>query len=329
MSRISLSSPEAAVAAAPYLIGFTPVDSLVMLLCEDQGLRLTMRIDLPDLPEAGWLMDVLDVLGDPPPAKVLLLLYADSVPVSFANSLGDWVSGAIEPLADVLDCLVVHEGRFQSLYGRLNDTGDGLPLDSVSNHPVVAACVAAGMVRHETREDVVAQLDPVTDEMAVEVREALRASVSEPYDPWRDRTEVTALALLRSRDALTAPDVALLGRACCDIHVRDPLVALLTTPEFDRAVADQARARLIYAAVHLPDEVAGGTAATVALLSWMLGDWPTAYAAADRAMAADPRNTLAPLVLEALQHCLPPSTWGALTSDIPLEVLRGRSRRSA
>ena len=66
---ITLTSPEAAVAATPYLSGFTPVDSLVMLLCEETGLRVTMRIDLPDCPQAGWLIDVLDALGDPPPRR--------------------------------------------------------------------------------------------------------------------------------------------------------------------------------------------------------------------------------------------------------------------
>lgn len=326
---ISLTSPEAAVAAAPYLIGFTPVDSLVMLLCEETGLRVTMRIDLPACPEPGWLAEVLGALGDPLPAKVLMIVYADTTPVSFADGIADWVACALEPLVEVLDCLVVHDGRFRSLCGHLDDDGSGLPLASVTNHPVVAACVAQGLVRYESREQVVNLLEPVIDEMSHEVREVLALPMNEAYDGWRDRTEVTALALLRSRDRLCAADIVLLGRACCDVHVRDPLVNLLTGPGMDRAAVDNARSRLEYAAVHLPDEVAGGVAATIALLCWMRGDWPSAYAACDRAMAADPSNSLAPLVLEALQHRLPPDTWGSLTRDIPLDVLRGRAPRSA
>ena len=326
---ITLTSPEAAVAATPYLIGFTPVDSLVMLLCEETGLRVTMRIDLPDCPQAGWLIDVLDALGDPPPAKVLMIVYADTTPVSFADSIADWVACAVEPLLEVLDCLVVHDGRFRSLCGHLDDDGRGVPLDSVTNHPVVAACVAEGLARYESRDDVVNLLEPVVDDVTQEVIAALDTPPGDHYDNWRDRTEVTALALLRSREALTAADVALLGQACCDIHVRDPLVSLLTARGVDRAVIDNARTRLEYVAVHLPDNIAGGVAATIALLCWMRGDWPAAYAAADRGMSADPANSLAPLVLEALHHRLPPDTWVSLTRDIPLDVLRGRTRRSA
>lgn len=325
---ITLTSPEAAVAAAPYLIGFTPADSLVIMLIDEDGLRMTMRIDLPDCPEPHWLINVVDALGDPPPGKVMLIVYADTVPLPFATGIADWTVSVIEPLTEVLDCQLVHDGRFRSLYGRFDDT-EGSDLGSVANHPVVAACVAAGMARLESRDHVVALLDPVADEVTEQVATVLGRARTEPYERWRDRTELTALALLRANDSLNPEDVALLGRACCDVFVRDPLIALLTGDAVDRDVLEHARVRLLYAVTHLPDGFAGGVAATIALVSWMLGDWATAYAGADRAKSADPNNTLAPLVLEALLHRLPPDTWETLTREIPLEVLRGRHRRTA
>ena len=67
----------------------------------------------------------------------------------------------------------------------------------------------------------------------------------------------------------------------------------------------------------------------MALIAWADGDGAVALMAADRACDLEPTNTLAPLVIHALQHGLPPNTWASLTDDIPMEVLRGQVRRSA
>lgn len=324
---ISLTSPQAAVAAAPYLIGFTPVDSLVLLLCDDDGLRVSMRVDLPPHPDVDWLVTVLDGLGDPLPGAALMIVYADTVPEDVASGLAQWVTCAIGPVLQVLDCVLVHDERVHSLVGNL--PVEGVSLDSVGNHPVVAELVAAGMTHLESREDLETQLDPVADEVSVAVAQLLQSVEPEPYEQWRDRSEAEVCQVLTSAEPLTPEDLVLIGRACHDVFVRDPLLAVLMEEQPEHAFLHHVRDRLTYAAVHLPDDYAGGVAATVALLCWALGDWASAYIAADRAEAVDPENTLAPLVVEALDHGLPADTWRTLTRDIPLEVLRGRRRRTA
>jgi hypothetical protein len=326
---ISLTSPEAAIAATPYLVGFTPVDSCVLLLCDGRDLRMSVRVDLPPYADVDWLIGLLDGLGDPVPESAVLLVYADTVPLEFAQGIAHWVTCTMSPLLEVLDSVVVHEGRAHSRAADPYDEGHVLLLTDLANHPVVAECVAAGMTHLARREDLRDQLDPVPDEVSAQVADLLRDTPSEPYEVWRDRTEVAVSAALVSSEPLSAPDVADIGRACRDVYVRDPLLALLLDEGAEHDLLHHVRGRLIYAAVHLPDRYAGGVAATIALLSWAAGEWAAAEAAAQRAEEADPTNTLGPLVLDALTHRLPPDTWATLTRDIPMEVLRGRGRRSA
>jgi hypothetical protein len=325
---ISLKSAEAAVAAAPYLLGFTPADSLVLLLTDDEGLRASLRVDLPDCPDLDWLLNVLARVNDQVPDDALLIVYADTVPEQYAVVIAEWVTYVLGPVVRVIDCLLVHDGAMDSLLEDSVVSGP-VPLDSLANHPVVAECVAAGMTRVSRREDLQDHWLPVEDDIAEGAAILLAEPPSGHYRTWRDATEADTLEVVLSQAALTAEDVALLGRACRDVFVRDPLLAMLLGEDCDRELLHRVRARLAFAAARLPDRYAGGVAATAALLTWALGDWAGAYAAADRACEADPTNTLGPLVLDALEHGLPPDTWSTLTRDIPLEVLRGRGRRTA
>ncbi len=325
---ITLKSAEAAVAAAPYLLGFTPADSLVLLLTDDEGLRASLRVDLPDCPDLDWLLNVIDRVNDPLPDSALVIVYADTVPQQFAITIAQWVVWVLGPVVPVVDCLLVHDGAMDSLLEESPVSGP-VSLDSLANHPVVAECVAAGMARVGSREELQDLWLPVADALADEAAVLLLDPPREHYRAWRDSTEAAAHAALLSEEPMTAADIVLLGRACRDVFVRDPLLALLLDDKRDRDLLHRVRARLAFAAVRLPERYAGGVAATAALLTWALGDWAGAYAAADHACEADPTNTLGPLVIDALEHGLPPDTWSALTRDIPMEVLRGHSRRSA
>lgn len=328
---ITISSPEAAVAATPYLIGFTPKDSFVLLLCDENALRMSMRVDLPPMADLGWLQSVLAGVPDPVPNKAVLIVYADTVAADIAEALGDWVMFVLGPVMSVLDVVLVHEGHVNSLTGQLEAAGSRIPLSVLENHPVVAELVGMGMSTVGQREDLVAQLSPVTDAMTHQVRAALDEPVRVGnYEQHRDLMERRALAVLDDCEPLTPADVMCLGRACSDWHIRDPLISiLLARVDEDRRALHHVRARLRYAVVHLPAEFAAPAAATLALLSWADGDGAAALVAADRALEADECNTLAPLVIQALQNGLPPETWASLTHDIPMEVLRGHVRRSA
>ncbi|MFN8183565.1 MAG: DUF4192 domain-containing protein [Candidatus Nanopelagicales bacterium] len=326
---LRLDTPEAALAATPYLLTFTPTDSLVLLLLTEQrNLQVSLRVDLPAAGDPSWLLTVLHGVPDPVPDAVLLIAYADAFPAEHAQAVGEWVMHALSPIMDIVDLLVVADGGFRRVLG--DPEGQARSMADVPQHPVVAECVAAGMTCAPNRDVLVAALAHVDDEVTDQVRRLLRQSVRGDYRRRRDELEESALTLLLTDTPLTAQDVVCVARACRDVHVRDPLLTLMLAEcAEDRYGLGRVRTRLVYCLRHTPGRHAGSVAATLALVCWADGDGAAALVAVDRAMASDPANTLAPLVADALQNSLPPDTWATITGDIPLDVMRGRRRRSA
>ncbi len=327
---LRLDTPEAALAAIPYLLTFTPADSLVLLLLtEHRNLQVSLRVDLPAASDPNWLLTVLQGIPDPVPDAVLLIGYADAFPAEHAQAVGEWVMHALAPVMDVIDLLVVNGGGFRSALCD-GDRGQVQTMMLVTEHPVVAECIAAGMTCAPHRDVLVAAVEHIDDEVTEQVRRTLRQSVRGDYRRRRDEMEETALSLLLSDGPLSAQDVVCVARACRDVHVRDPLLTILLAEcSDDRYGLSRVRTRLVYCLRHTPGRHAGSVAATLALVCWADGDGAAALVAVDRAMESDPANTLAPLVADALQNSLPPDTWATITGDIPLEVMRGRRRRSA
>jgi hypothetical protein len=328
---ISITSPEAAIAATPYLIGFTPTDSMVLLLSAREGRSLALRVDLPSRPEIAWLQSIVNGIKDPVPPTTMLLAYADSASEELVAQLSAWLTNVLSPLTDVAASLLVGRDSARSLAPGISGTlAQEIDMRDVRDHPIVAQCVAQGMTCLSGRHELVAQLQPVLDEFSSRVLEHLRRSESPGVERSQDALERRAVEVLQGRENLSPSDVACLALACRDCHVRDPLLAIVLSPQ---SLLTQPlrgiRTRLLHAVRHLPDTHAGPVAATLALAAWADGDGASALVAAERAMDLDPRNTLAPLIADALSHGLPPDTWTTLTDGIPIEVLRGHGRRSA
>lgn len=328
---ISISSPEAAIAATPYLLGFQPHDSLVLLLSHHDGLHMTMRVDLPDRPEVEWLQVLLNGIPEPLPGRAVVMAYADAVSPDEAAAIADWIALVLMPMMDVADVLLVDDGR---VYSRMcTDPGCcdpcGLSVVELREHPIVAQCIAAGMGHLPDRMALRSQLAEVKDEVAEQAASLLAEPLVGAYEQIRDQLEQQALQILCGHEDVSAADIAGLARACADIHVRDPLIrVLLERRDIATVRLPIVRTRLTYALTRLSAEYAGPVAATLAVLAWADGDGASALVACDRACEADPANTLAPLVAHALQYGLPPTTWFELTQDIPMDVLRGRYRPS-
>lgn len=329
---VTISSPEAAVAATPYVLGFAPRDSVVLLLSGD-GPHLAVRVDLPERADLNWIATILAGLPNPLPSKTVVLAYADTMAVPHTTEIAKWLADLLVAVTDLVAVLVIGDGRVRSLSedGPLGQELD-IDLESLRDHPVIAECVAEGMTCMPAREILASTLLPVADTVASQVADALRTATAptQGYEKARAELEQRALHVLLSGDPLAPEDVVCVARACRDVHVRDPLLAIILDEHAHGQVTlAHVRTRLLYAITHLPDTDAAPVAATMALIAWADGDGAVALMAADRACDLEPTNTLAPLVIHALQHGLPPNTWASLTDDIPMEVLRGQVRRSA
>jgi hypothetical protein len=332
---ISIASPEAAVAATPYLLGFTPRDSVVLLLLDDRVLQVAVRVDIPPRADPSWVTSVLQGMPDEVPPQVLMLAFADEAPGDWAAAVAGWLCDVLAPLTELVGLVVVADGQMRSVLGDpVRDSADdwavGCRLEALRDHPVVAECVANGLSHLPDREALRSMLEPVRDEMAESVRALLEGATPGDEAAHAQALEAWSVQILSGVERLSAESVARVARACNDWRARDPMFAELLDRSYRGDVALSAvRTRLTYCLTHTPAAHVGGVAASLALLSWSDGDGAAAMCAAQHASSVDPGNTLAPLVMAALERGLPPQTWAEVTCDIPRDVLRGRSRRSA
>ena len=321
---VTISSPEAAVAATPTFsasparLGCSPVERRRSTSRGAGGSARACRSELDRHDPAG--------LPNPLPSKTVVLAYADTMAVPHTTEITKWLADLLVAVTDLVAVLVIGDGRVRSLSedGPLGQELD-IDLESLRDHPVIAEC--------GRRDDVYASARSWPARCCrspTRWRARSRMPCALQRRPRRDMrrhglNSNSARCTCCCRGSVGARRRGCVARACRDVHVRDPLLAIILDEHAHGQVTlAHVRTRLLYAITHLPDTDAAPVAATMALIAWADGDGAVALMAADRACDLEPTNTLAPLVIHALQHGLPPNTWASLTDDIPMEVLRGR-----
>ena len=304
------------LAAVPYLLGFHPADSLVVVGARDRVLCFAARADLPDHALGEAASYVTEVCARQPIQWAVLIGYgpAERVePPLFA--LREAMERHGLPVPDVLR---VTAGRYWSYC--CDDPGccdpAGTPFDPAAS-PVPAAATYAGAVALPDRAALVARLAPVDgqaravmDRATVRAEERLLALAGPPSLDRRRGWVVLGAGIAAVRRALE--------RHTWGVVLTEDEAAWLCVLLRASAVRDAAwRLTRPDPLAHLglwvdvvrragPSDVAP-PASLVALTAWCLGDGAFAAVAVERALADDPSYPLAVLVAEALRCGLPPS----------------------
>ncbi|MDG4804071.1 DUF4192 domain-containing protein [Micromonospora sp. WMMD980] len=356
--RLSVRSPADLVAAVPYLLGFHPADSVVVVAVRGRRVVFAAR---GDLPEPG---------SDPGPAarhlaRVVVRQDADAAtvigygPAARVTGAVDAVGGALDEAGViVLDALRVTDGRWWSY---LCDEpaccpADGTPYDPAASQ-VSAAAVFAGQVALPDRAALAAQVSPLDGPVRLAMRRATgrartRLAALTGVPPGSDspggvssdgvapggvpsggrRGEARAV-----RSAGTAAVRAAFRRQRRGERLDDDEVAWLTVLLTHVAVRDHAWSRTdgLDADISLWTDVFRRaepdlTAAPGTLLSfaaWRAGHGALAAVTLERVLATHPEYPLAVLLDEALRRGLPPSELDGWPTDAGGAVLRRRRRR--
>lgn len=328
-----LASPAALVAGIPYLLGFAPRDSAVLLWLSDGQVGLIQRLDLPGFGDIdAWAAAVWTHVG---------ARESDEVIAAFVDPLS-----AVGPVADRLiadtrtrglllrDLLEVREGRWRSLL--CDDPGccdpAGQAVDVAVSDAVAAEFAVLGVAPLPTREDLVASLS-ADDSAAGRVTLQLGAARPSGADAeaWRDRAIAEALAVLAGSAVQPASDadIAALLEGLVDVRVRDTVLwELMELPQPGLHAALAALVPIVRAA---PPGLVAPAATCAAICAWLVGDGARARIALDRALADNPAYTMAALVDGALRGGLPPSEWRAAMSGLTRADCRHgqRDRRQA
>lgn len=314
---VTLSQVADVLTLVPYLFGFHPADSLVLIGVREGRVIFQLRGDLTEGQTGHYLrvarrqrVTAAMIIGYGPPQPVIPLL----------NGLAARLA---EEGVHVLEAIRVTDGRYWT-YGSA-ERHEAVPIEPASG-PVAAAAVAGGHVALASRAELERRYAP----LGGPAEEALRAAV--------ERADRRLVELVEAVGEDPGGALLTAGRAA----VEEALARQRAGARLD----DDALAWLLVVLVYLPvrdfaaeaidpydpedlethlglwtdavrramAELAAAPATLLALAAWHYGDGVVASIAADRALAADPDYELAAVISGALSDALSPDEWIATRS---------------
>jgi len=326
--RVKLRSPADIVDAVPYLVGFEPHASLVVLsLHGPRGqLGLTARIDLPGAKSAtACARNFVGYLKRDGAAQAIVVLYPPS---------DGLVHPSVKPLANALtkhltrarievrEVLCVCDGRWWSM--QCTDAEccppEGTLIARDATSELAVAMTVEGRVVLESREELAHMLDPVGGLAAAAMACAIprvheefaarvfaghkREVVADSLALFRAAVEARLDLEARSRPELSVDDAARLIVSLDLWGVRDELMTW-----FEGDWGEATRGLLLELARR---SVLPGDAAALTVLGWVCylrGEGVVAGIAIDRARTADPTYSFAELLDQVLCGAVNPSIF--------------------
>ena len=325
---VRVGSPAEILAAVPYLIGFHPARSLVVIGARPprDRVHVSFRYDLPDPPEAGYAREIAE--------HATAVLVNQHVTVAIVTGYGP--GALVTPIAEefrarlsaagveVREALRVENGRYWSYM--CHDPGccspDGVSFD-VSASSVAAQMTLAGNVTLPDRAALERTIAPLGGEVRSSMAQATiraenraaalvaqavrsghkRGGILRPVIDDGLRAVSEAVGTYRGGGPISSNDeIAWLTVTLADIRVRDDAWARMD-PRYREShqrlwtdVVRRAEPRYVPA-----------PACLLAFTAWQSGDGALANVAIGRALESNPGYTMALLLLEAVSGGLPPS----------------------
>ncbi len=315
--RLRVRSTVDLLAIVPYLLGFHPTDSLVVVAMRGRQMVFAARGDLPEAGAseamrasfADYLADVVTRQG----------VEAASV-IGYGSA--DRVANAVRPVCDVLaeagvqifDALRVTSGRYWSYF--CDDPTccppEGVPFDT-STSPLSAEAVFAGQVVLPDRVALARQVAPVEGSG----QEAMRLAGERAADrlaeliaaaPGEVRAALLGAGKAAVREALAHGEV---GERLTDDELAWLTLLLAHQPvrdfAWERTTPDEWQMELwtdVLRRAEVP--LAPAPATLLAFSAWRAGFGALAGVALDRAFGVDPEYPMAVVMEEVLRRGVPP-----------------------
>ncbi len=318
VSTLSLRTPAELLAAVPYLLGFHPHDSLVVIAFRGRRVLLAARHDRPPPSErAGLLAHVARVVARHGATGVTLVAYGSADRMDALVMLAADAMRAAD--VRVLDLIRVHDGRYGSYLCREPGCCPS-PLPPPDS-PVAAAATYAGQVALPDRAAVLSQVAPVegpSRERMVAATERAQLRVDGLFGDVRTvRASVRRAGRRAVREAegryqagavLSDDEVAWLGVTLVETTVRDYAWARIGTESWQVALWTDVLRRVEPGYV----PAAAGLAAWAA---WRTGSGTLAWAAVDRGRAHDPEYRMTGQIEQLLRIGVSPAEFGSLSPE--------------
>jgi hypothetical protein len=322
----TLTSPHDLLAAIPFLIGYHPENSLVLVALKDDSVGMAMRVDMPtdialesyDLLASHFQREAADA--------ALIVAYVDSEtdsePVLINTSAALLRAGI-----SIKESLIVFDGRYRSMLCHDSECCPplGSPIPDIDSSRIAAEHVIAGHPMPFANvsglvQSIAALPSAMEESWQSEVRTFWIESDSENLlDLQRDgATAVIDLAgeYAQGRGAEDRELVARVIGRISDIQVRDYALGSHNDETAD-AYWQMWRELLLIA----PRGFVAPIASIFAALAYERGEGALAHKALDRALADDERYSLALLLRRVFTAGWPPQSFSAMRAELHPKVV--------
>ena len=330
----TLTSPHDLLAAVPFLIGYHPSNSLVLVALKDDSVGMAMRVDLP----------IVDLIGDATSASydllathftreeadgAFLVAYIPNGCQTGESVLINASAALMRADVEIKESLLVQDNRFRSLL--CIDTTccppEGSPVPEIDSSRIAAEHVIAG---HPMPYQNVNQLIDSIAALPISLEEDWLAQVNEFWvesdaeelnDLQRDGATAVIDLAGEFEAGRAAEDRELVARVIgrmSDIQVRDFALGS-HTPETTDFYWQMWRELLVVA----PRGFVAPIASVFAALAYERGEGALAQKALDRALADDEKYSLALLLRRVFTAGWPAQSFTAMRKELHPKVVAG------
>jgi hypothetical protein len=323
----TLTSAHDLITAVPFLIGFHPTDSIVLISVKEGAIGVAMRIDLP----ATINSDEIDLLAhhflrDQAEAALLVAYMPEgrNDGDSLLISLG---AGLIRNGIEIHESLLISGGRYRSIICRdatcCPPAGKALP--AIEDSAIAAEHVVAGIPMpygdiSELIDSIAADPISMTKSWTTAVNNfKIDEDSPEVSALRRDGVESMELLLDEFRIGRGPTDEMLVARVIgrmSDVQVRDYAMGVHQEDTYDLYFA-MWRELLRLAPIGLVAPIA----CIVAAMAYENGDGALAQRALDRAIADDPTYPLGALLRRVFNAGWPPQSFAQMRAELHPKVI--------
>jgi hypothetical protein len=325
----TLTSPHDLLAAIPFLIGYHPEDSLVVVSIKENAVGMAMRIDYPvDIPEGAYDLLASHLQRDLA-TGALLVAYVPSDRSDGEVVLSD-ASAALTRIGIATDeSLLIQGGRYRSVLCQdpICCPAAGNLIPEIDGSRIAVEHVVAGrampFANLQALTDSIASLPVAAEQRWIDQVKSFQVSPSAAYLTKLQRDGATAVIDLAGEFASgrIGQDLELTARVIgrlSDIQVRD--FALGSHDEENVDSYFQMWRHLMRIA---PDGFIAPVASLCAALAYESGDGALAHRALDRALADVNGYSLALLLRRVFTAGWPPASFAAMRREFHPKVCAG------
>ena len=319
--EIQIDGPANLLATVPYLLGFNPEKSLVIVAVKGQHdqVVVSMTLDLPDKIEdldANFMNNLKETLKRSGADGLVAIFYVETNPQKL-QSISDLLMTEISSEFHVRDILWVCDYKWASYLcsdqSCCPQEGRELEIDKPSM--AQTELVLAGRSVAPKKSDLKDFLESTTvnQELIPHLSQFARQKAKAEHSKTLEKWESTQFKFLTSKKAIQDLDLKLSARllfGLTDIPIRDALLAhhieLAQINEDPNQYLFQFAQKWAQVAKVAPETFRSPICTCIAVFMWQAGEGILARSAIEFALAQDPQFHLAKLINNALDSGMPP-----------------------